>query len=244
MFAINNFIKLVICYILLDYTIGEPQINGINKCHKNDPELDQCLLNILKQLKTQIIQGNPAKHLPSLDPLQINQIEIHRVIQDIIIKGNLSNLDARGISSIIVKLLKLNLKEKTLEAIVNIPLINFTTNFKLNTIQNALNVHTLETGRCEGILYNATVFLHGNTEITKDKVQLIHINIDLKFGDIDLRMLEPLISSSLASNVLNSNKRLVLNLVTPIAEDVLKEQLLLHGNHILSNIKFFDVINS
>lgn len=107
--------------------------DGLAACKKNDPKLNECLLNMMKQAKPQLLHGttqytllsfpykihiiilyslpnlllagNPELNLPPLDPVRISKISIRRTLQDIKVFGELLNLTAKEASSITVKTL-------------------------------------------------------------------------------------------------------------------------------------------
>lgn len=50
-----------------------------------------------------LFTGDPEQNLPSLDPVRIPKISIHRTLQDIKVSGELIDLVAKNASSMILK---------------------------------------------------------------------------------------------------------------------------------------------
>ncbi|XP_050432805.1 uncharacterized protein LOC126840865 [Adelges cooleyi] len=245
MYTSRFFIAFALCCFSPGSTTGKTQIDGLQKCKKNDPAgLDECLLNMLKQAKPYLMQGNPELNLPSLDPVHISRVPIERDVRGFKVKGDLLNLKAKGIGSMTIKSLKSNAQQMILEAIANIPQITYTTDFSLNASAKTLKTALSGSGKCEGKIDRIAVMLHASTEIDGDKLKLIGIDLELHLEDVDIRVIETDNPAfvEIASYFFNSNKRYVLNMVTPIAQDIIKELLLKHGKQILSTVFISDLM--
>ncbi|VVC32161.1 Haemolymph juvenile hormone binding [Cinara cedri] len=232
------------CCFSLDNASCKPLTDGLTPCKKTDPKLNECLLDILKRVKPQLFHGVPELNLPSLDPLYIPKVSIHGTRQDIRMTGELYNLTAKGSDSMTVKTLNVDLAENTWDMTVDIPLVMFVTDFNLNITLKALYVPIYGKGRCHGKISHSVVRFHANTEVKDNKLKLKNIKMNLYFEDVDVHITNtqnPTIAQT-ASEFFNTNKRLVLDLITPIAEDAATDLLVQHGNRILSTMEITDLL--
>lgn len=244
MFSTKHLITLALYCLVLDTTSGKPFTDEVSACKRSDPKLDECLLNMLRQIKPQLMQGNPELNLPPLDPVYVPRISVNKNLQNVQVTGELSNLTAKGASSITFKTLKVNLRENTWDMVLSIPLITFVTNFNLNVTLKTIRLPVFGNGLCDGKISHSVVRFHANTEVKDSKLKLNNIKINLSLGDVEVHIIKSQ-NQALAqttSQFFNTNKRLVLDLVTPVAEDVVQQMLLRYGNRILSTVKITDVL--
>lgn len=244
MFSTRFLIAFALYCLALDTTSGKPLADGLKACKKSDPKLNECLLNMLRQAKPQLMQGNPELNLPPLDPVHIPRVSVYKNLQDIRVTGELSNLTAKGASSITFKSLKVNLKANTWDMVIAIPLVTFVTDFNLNVTLKVIPMPVFGNGLCEGKISHSVVRFHANTEVKQRKLKLNDIKIDLNLGDVEVHIIKSQ-NPSLAqttSQFFNMNKRLILDLVTPVAEDVVRQMLLRYGNRILSTVEISDLL--
>ncbi|XP_025408298.1 uncharacterized protein LOC112682050 [Sipha flava] len=244
MFTKRFIIAFALYALSLDKTSAKPFIDGLKPCKRSDPKLEECLLNILKQAKPQLIRGNPQFNLPPLDPVHIPRISIGRSMQDINVTGDLFNLIANGTKSVTAKAFKVNLIKHTWDIELEIPLIMFITDFDLNVTLKALPKPIVDEGQCTGKISNSVLRLHSDTDSSDDKIKLKSVKINLNLGDVEINIIKsqnPALAQFL-SKILKRNKRMVLDLVTPIVEDSAEKLLLRHGNSILSTMQITDLL--
>ncbi|KAE9545414.1 hypothetical protein AGLY_000957 [Aphis glycines] len=244
MFSTKLLIAFALYSLVLDTTSGKPFTDGLTACKRSDPMLDDCLLNMLKQTKPQLMQGNPELNLPPLDPVHIPRVSVYKNTQEIRVTGELSNLTAKGASSITFKALKVNLRENTWDMTMTVPLITFVTDFNLNVTLKIILMPVFGKGLCDGKISHSVVRFHANTEVKNGKLKLNDIKINLNLGDVDVHIIKsqnPALAQT-TSQFFNSNKRMILDLVTPVAEDVVRQMLLRYGNRILSTVEITDLL--
>ncbi|XP_025198797.1 protein takeout-like [Melanaphis sacchari] len=244
MFSTKIFIVFTLYSLTLDSISGKPFVDGLTACKRSDPNLDECLLNMLKQTKPQLIQGNPELNLPPLDPVHIPRVSVYKNMQDIRVTGELSNLTAKGASSITFKALKVNLRENTWDMVIAVPLITFVTDFNLNVTLKVILMPVFGNGLCDGKISRSVVRFHANTEVKDGKLKLNDIKINLSLGDVEVHIIKsqnPTLAQT-TSQFFNTNKRMILDLVTPVAEDVVRQMLLRYSNRILSTIEITDLL--
>ncbi|XP_060861771.1 uncharacterized protein LOC132938771 [Metopolophium dirhodum] len=244
MFSTKFLIAFALYSLVLDTASGKPFAEGLTACKRSDPKLDECLLNMLRQTKPQLMQGNPELNLPPLDPVHIPRVSVYKNLQDIRVTGELSNLTAKGASLITFKSLKVNLRANTWDMVIAIPLVTFVTDFDLNVTLKVIPMSVFGNGLCDGKISHSVVRFHANTEVKDGKLKLNDIKINLNLGDVEVHIIKsqnPALAQT-TSQFFNTNKRLVLDLVTPVAEDVVRQMLLRFGNRILSNVEISDLL--
>lgn len=70
-------------------------------CHKNDPEIDTCIMKSVEALKPKLKTGVPEYNIPSLEPLILKQLVAAEGTGGIRITAN--NVKAYGASNFIVQ---------------------------------------------------------------------------------------------------------------------------------------------
>ncbi|XP_015364621.1 PREDICTED: uncharacterized protein LOC107162299 [Diuraphis noxia] len=130
------------------------------------------------------------------------------------------------------------------DMVIAIPLVTFVTDFNLNVTLKVIPMPVYGTGQCDGKISHSVVRFHANTEVKDGKLKLNDIKINLTLGDVEVHIIKsqnPALAQT-TSQFFNTNKRLVLDLVMPVAEDVVRQMLLRYGNRILSTIEISDLL--
>lgn len=76
---------------------GRPEYLPV--CFRNDPHLNQCLLNATEKIRPFLAKGIPELKVPSFEPFNIPQIELAQGTQALNFKAVLSNVIAHGLTA-------------------------------------------------------------------------------------------------------------------------------------------------
>lgn len=69
------------------------------RCSRNDPKLNECLLNATRLVKPYLAGGVPELKIPPLEPFTIPQIAFEQGTQAVNFKASLYNLSATGLTN-------------------------------------------------------------------------------------------------------------------------------------------------
>lgn len=67
----------------------------IKPCKKNDPHLDQCLINLINGLKPKLAKGIPEMRIPSLEPFYVPLVKLDQGSEAVNFKATFKNLTLR-----------------------------------------------------------------------------------------------------------------------------------------------------
>ncbi|KAL0101135.1 hypothetical protein PUN28_018766 [Cardiocondyla obscurior] len=75
----------------------------LKKCHRSDPNLNECIKQSIELLKPYLRSGIPALQIPPCEPLRIPQIEISQSSGPIFIESTYTDIEVQGGINFILK---------------------------------------------------------------------------------------------------------------------------------------------
>lgn len=189
--------------------------------------------------------------VPALEPLVIPNLEIIRKQEALDIKLNLKNLKAWGGTNFIVKNLKVSYEKQTAEGQITLPLIHATAEYDIDG--RILVLPLKGKGIFKGNITNIVADLSGSGEFTTDKkgrqiAQIKTVKVKCRVGDAtgtatntDSNPNNEAITKSAITFYAN-NRRQILDIVTPIAEEIAAEFIIQFGNQVLGAVLIDEIL--
>uniref|UniRef100_A0A1W7R7Q8 Putative hemolymph juvenile hormone binding protein n=1 Tax=Aedes albopictus TaxID=7160 RepID=A0A1W7R7Q8_AEDAL len=192
----------------------------IKVCSRNDPKIDQCIMDALDHIRPNLATGDFGKgfDIPKVEPLFIEQIKMQRGPD---FQAVFSKLDVYGCSKFKFERLQSKPMNLSFDLAVTIPKLNFTGKYSLKMKMLLLNLQGK--GDLKGSLTNTrlAVRIRGYTEKIEDKeyVRFHRLGIRLKIesGNFHLDNLfngDPVLGQ-VGNQVINENSRIFLDEIIP-----------------------------
>lgn len=212
-------ISVITLVVVIDAVSGALP-STIKVCSRNDPKVDQCIIDAVDIIRPNLAAGNFGKEfdIPKLEPLYIEQIKMQRG-QDF--QAVFNKLDVFGCSKFKVERLQSKPMNLSFDLAVTIPKLNFTGKYSLKMKMLLLNLQGK--GDLKGSLTNTRLAarIRGYTEKIdgKDYVRFHRIGIRLKVesGTFHLDNLfngDPVLGQ-VGNQVINENSRIFLDEIIP-----------------------------
>lgn len=211
----------------------------IHVCKRNDPKIEQCIINSVNDLRPILIKGIPDLDVPPLEPLSLPEIVVSKTAG---FRAVGTDVTVRGASNFVIKSLKADIKNLLYQFEILIPELVFNANYDVNAKILNLNI------KGKGPIYANTtdvegsVILKGHREPKGDYVKFDSLDLKLKMKNYNVR-LENLFNGDKnlgeAMNVaLNENKRELMHLLRPTAEKVVSNVFLDIANKVSSHFTY------
>ncbi|XKL60770.1 hypothetical protein PGB90_007827 [Kerria lacca] len=224
----------------------------VKTCRRKEPDLAKCLLEqTVESVKPYLPTGIPKMKIPALEPFVIPNLEVTRKSEALDLKLNIKDLKAWGGSNFIVKNLKVNYEKLTAEGTLVLPLIHTTCEYDIDG--RILVIPLKGKGLFKGNITNIRADLSGSGELTTDKkgrsiAQIKTAIVKMKIGDavgnavnVDHNRNNEVITET-AVNFYTNNRRQVLDIATPIAEEIATEFIFQIGNQILGSVLLDEIL--
>ncbi|XP_014245420.1 circadian clock-controlled protein-like [Cimex lectularius] len=213
----------------------------IHVCKRNDPNLNQCIVNSVQALLPKLKKGIPELDVPALEPLHLPEIVISR-------GGNFKaigkNIIVRGASNFEIKNFKSDVNKVEYQVVLRFPELFFDGIYDVDAKLLTLPIK----GR--GPMKGSGTDIEGNAIIKGRKVSKGGKTY-LKFDRLDLKLkmknysvrLENLFDGDKTlgeaiNNVLNDNKKELMRMIRPKAEQVASSVLLEVANKITEHFEY------
>ncbi|GAB0098498.1 circadian clock-controlled protein [Sergentomyia squamirostris] len=110
--------------------------NWLLTCPRENPNQDSCFKKLFEAMFTKLAGGLPEVEIAPFEPLKIQNVQISKGMGSLTLAGGFQDLLVRGPSNGTVRRALLNLKDKTLDFDLELPLlrINATYNLKGNVL--------------------------------------------------------------------------------------------------------------
>ncbi|CAH1118060.1 unnamed protein product [Phaedon cochleariae] len=202
----------------------------IKVCNRNSPDVTKCIINSVEELRPKLKEGIPELHVPSIEPLPLEQIQMRSGPNTAKIDANITNLMVWGPSSFEIIDLKPDIKKNRFIFRINVPQIYFEGDYDIN--MNILVLKYKGQGPITGNFTNlgADVLLKGRlvkfdgvTHLQFQKFT-IHLNVEKSY-----LYLANLFSGNrnigrATNQVVNDNSDLFLNEIMPNLESALADK--------------------
>ncbi|KAK9503719.1 hypothetical protein O3M35_010221 [Rhynocoris fuscipes] len=223
----------------------------IPTCKRSDPKFDQCVLNAIEVSRPYLIKGIPKIRVPALEPLEIPQLDINRDQPNLKVKALLKNIKINGASAFKVTKLRCDPNALNVEMTIQLPFTTVTCDYDVDG--RLLVVPLVGKGVFRGNFTDIVADVKATGEIISSKKGVKYIAIKtvrtkVKVGDQVVRFVNTdnnrnndLITQT-AANFINQNRRQVLEIVLPIAEETADAIVKSMGNNVLRSIPYNELL--
>ncbi|KAK7601696.1 hypothetical protein V9T40_009137 [Parthenolecanium corni] len=252
-FVEQLFVTLIVYLVSQDCSSDAKRLPSFVKtCSRKEPDLAKCLLeSMVPSVKPHLPVGIPKMKIPALEPLVIPNLEINRKNEALDLKLKLRDIKAYGGTNFVVKNLKVSYDKVSAEGTIILPLIHTTCEYDING--RILVLPLRGKGIFNGNITNIKADLSGTGELTTDKkgrsiAQIKTVNVKLRIGDatgtatnIDNDRNNERITET-AVQFYTNNRRQILDIATPIAEEIATEFIIQFGNQILGAVLLDEIL--
>ncbi|TMW50079.1 hypothetical protein DOY81_004847 [Sarcophaga bullata] len=217
--------------------------SSIVPCHRDDPELENCIITAVENLRPLLAHGDlgDGYHSPPLEPLYLDNIELgrggqfHAVFSDMVVKGG---------SNFIINKLAANASNLAFDVVLTLPRIDFTAKYLMKL--NILLLNLQGSGNVKGYAENAKALVkirgvrvpENGVEYVRFNRLPIKINIDVFKMHLDNLFNGDRVLGEVGNNIINENRDLYLNEIIPGLEKGLSKKFLDIANMLMANTTF------
>ncbi|KAG7200226.1 hypothetical protein KM043_017703 [Ampulex compressa] len=101
-------------------------------CHRNDPNLNECVKHSVDTLRPHLKNGIPDLHIPPCEPLLVPQIEISQAAGPVSISSIYRNIQIQGTTSFILKSVRIDTDKDRIRLKLYIPRLEMLANYDMN----------------------------------------------------------------------------------------------------------------
>ncbi|XP_014289097.1 protein takeout [Halyomorpha halys] len=210
----------------------------INVCSRNDPKVEECIMNSIEVLRPKLVDGIPELGVPSFEPWKIPQEFV--LIRGGDLKAIGTDVRVWGTSKFEIKSLKADIQKDKLrfEFEVTFPYMNIEGNYDVNL--RILTIHIKGNGpfQSNNTDVDARAILNGVIVERNGKKYLEYksadLTVDWSIGNIMLGNLfngDKTLGTAV-NNALNQNKRAVMDALKPRIEKMVAKHVMDVANKI------------
>ncbi|XP_050499136.1 uncharacterized protein LOC126879864 [Diabrotica virgifera virgifera] len=198
----------------------------VTQCYRNDPKVNECLLDNILSLRPKLGHGVPELFIPALSPLKVDRAELH---PDKSLNVDLYNINLYGLDSFNLK--SIDLDVKTLKAGLDISWdsVGLVTDYKMVGKLLILAIDTVGHGfgNLTKIKADAGLVLDKEIKRGKEHLKINKMDINLKIGSYNMSF-DKFFGDNAELNakgneLLNDNTSLFLEEFIPVIETVVKD---------------------
>lgn len=104
----------------------------LKTCHRNDPNLKECLRNAIESIRANLTDGIPELLIPKCEPLKIPQIHIKQNAGAIRIESEYSDMAISGLSNFTLRDINVDVPKKRLQADLWFPELKMASNYLIH----------------------------------------------------------------------------------------------------------------
>ncbi|XP_050548945.1 circadian clock-controlled protein daywake-like [Daktulosphaira vitifoliae] len=241
--------SVVIIVLQTQHTAAKKLPSYVHVCKRTDPQMNECLLKTIESVRPELPNGVPKLQIPALEPMVIPRLQVNRNDDSLKVKATITDVMAWGGSKFVLNNLKINLEKLTGEATVIVP--NLFVNCTYDIDGRIMVIPLKGKGTFNGTITNVRVDIKGSAETLKDKknrdyFQLKNIRLKVKVGDATGKVKNLSrggeVITETAMTFFHQNRRLVLDLVSPIVEEIAVEFAMQIGNNVLKTILYDEIL--
>ncbi|XP_050422083.1 protein takeout-like [Adelges cooleyi] len=195
-------VAFVFCTLQLFGEItGRTLPSFIKPCKRNDPNLNECLGNILESLRPFAAKGIPEMHVPPLDPISVPVISLNQGTNSVNFKALFTHLKGFGAKNFELKNIKIDIENHLFEIELHFP--EYKIESKYDITGKILMLPIKGNGKFSGNFTNINADVKVILQTEKKKNGKNHFefkdkNVDLKIGSAHMHF----------SNLFNGNKEM------------------------------------
>ncbi|XP_020289007.1 protein takeout-like [Pseudomyrmex gracilis] len=236
-----DLVAVLVLVTALVSSAGSREISSFLKiCHRNDPNLNECVRRSVDSLRPYLKTGIAELHIPSCEPLHVPRIEINQMSGPISIEAVYTDIEIQGGTNFILKNIKIDVDRNLIKLKLYLPRLEMTSRYNMHgkilmlpvrgngeACGNFTNIDALVTVQAERYESRKTGKTHLRvTEFYMD-FEVGHANVklnDLFNGDGTL--------STALNLFLNNNWKIVLAEIKPVLEETVSELFKTFANKI------------
>ncbi|XP_076763388.1 protein takeout [Xylocopa sonorina] len=216
----------------------------IKPCKKSEPDIDNCILRTIEQLRGKLAAGIPELDAPSIEPLKLNEVRLSRGPVGARLDVNLTDIEVAGPSSFKVRDFKADIENVVFNFKVSFDKLTFKGKYSIDATVLLLKLtgHGDLTGtftdydsevvlRARKVFRNNDTYLHFEKMKIKLKIGKTHLQLSNLFGG-------DTVLSAATHELLNNNNALLLEELTPVLESSLSELFTDVANNITKSFTY------
>ncbi|KAG5327741.1 TAKT protein, partial [Pseudoatta argentina] len=200
-------------------------------CHRNDPNLNECIKQSINSLRPYLKTGIPALQIPPCEPLHVPQIKINKSVGPVSIKSIYTDIEVQGGTSFILKSVKIDIDNNRIRLKLYLPRLEM--NARYNMEGKILLMPINGTGLARGNFTNIDVvaiiqgehYQSRRTDETHYSVTDFYVDLDVGQANIHLDNLfngDDILSNAM-NLFLNDNWKIVVAEIKPALENTISE---------------------
>lgn len=219
----------------------------IKVCNRKDPDINNCVLNSIDQLRGKLKTGIPELEVPAIEPLVLKHVRLLRGPQAARLDVNLTNIHIFGPSTFKIRDFKIDPENVFITFKVGFQKLDFRGKYKINAhilLLNLIGEGGL-TGSflgydCDCLLKSHKVVRNNNTYVHFEKMKFdikiskTLLNLDNLFGG------DPILGPA-SNEVLNANSNFLLDEIKPVLEESLSDLFTRIANKITDRFTYDDL---
>ncbi|KAE8747350.1 hypothetical protein FOCC_FOCC005992 [Frankliniella occidentalis] len=213
-------------------------------CARSDPNLEDCIVKAVDDLRPRLMKGIPELDVPAMGPFKIDEVVVgpgfsYRIVG--------KNLLVTGLEDFRVFRLKADLDRNTFYIGVEIPAVRYTGQYTMNIPTPFMRVNGagFVNGNATNIRANAVLEGKIVKRDGKSYYNFKTIDLDVKLGDYKLRMdglfRDNKILEDLVLNMINDRSKEFAWMAEPLAERAAAQKVLQWANMIAKNLPIEDM---
>ncbi|XP_014210396.1 uncharacterized protein LOC106640774 [Copidosoma floridanum] len=188
-------------------------------------EFNQCVVDKVREMTPHMMKGIPGMRLPALDPFVLPSLSIDRSLDQLVIKTNITNIQATGASNYAINEIDVDPRALTLGMKIHMPFVQVRGNYEVRGRLLLLVLNGV--GAFKGNFSNIDVLVRAKGKEAVDKSGVTRVEVDklqlkIRVGHGNIRLKSPpqhAVTADAAQAFFNANPRLVLDIASPIIED-------------------------
>ncbi|CAI6350439.1 unnamed protein product [Macrosiphum euphorbiae] len=195
-------IGFVLCITAISEISGRSLPSYIKPCKRDDPNINECLMNLLEDIRPYISKGIPEMHILPLDPVTVPSVTLKQdSAGSVNFVALFTDLKGYGAKNFQMQTIKASFKNQSLEIDLNLPLFRIESRYEVNG--KILILPIKGNGKFVGNVTNAEAKIKFDLKIVKKKnnknfIEIKPKKITLELGAVKLHF----------SNLFNGNKQL------------------------------------
>ncbi|XP_016660196.1 protein takeout-like isoform X1 [Acyrthosiphon pisum] len=195
-------IGFVLCITVISEISGRSLPSYIKPCKRDDPNINECLMNLLENIRPYISKGIPEMHILPLDPVLVPSVTLKQdSAGSVNFVALFTDLKGYGAKNFQMQTIKANFKNQSLEIDLNLPFFRIESRYEVNG--KILILPIKGNGKFVGNVTNAEAKIKFDLIIVKKKnnknfIEIKPKKITLELGAVKLHF----------SNLFNGNKQL------------------------------------
>ncbi|KYQ52578.1 Protein takeout [Trachymyrmex zeteki] len=200
-------------------------------CHRNDPNLNECVKQSINSLRPYLKTGIPALQIPPCEPLHVPQIEISESVGPVSVRSTYTDIEVQGGTSFILKSVKIDIDNNRIKLKLYLPCLEMNAHYNMEgkILMMPINGNGLAHGNFTDIDVIATVqgerYQSRRTDETHYRVTDFYVDLDVGQANIHLDNLfngDDTLSNAM-NLFLNDNWKIVTAEIKPALENTISE---------------------